>query len=90
MCKALKPCVRLGGGERLRRAREFPSPLLLDLAGNAFNALCDAACDRALATVLAVAHAWRQARHAAAAVPREPQRGDDSSDVEDFDDLWSC
>ena len=83
-------CIRFGGGERLHRAHTFSSQTLQDLAGNAFNALCEAACDLALTTVLALVHARRHARQAGAAVPREPQSGDDSSEVEGFDELWSC
>jgi site-specific DNA-cytosine methylase len=52
-------CIRFGGGKRLAKAHSFPPALLQDLAGNAFNALCDAASEMALNIVLAVVHRRR-------------------------------
>ena len=43
----------------MAKAHSFPPALLQDLAGNAFNALCDAASEMALNIVLAVVHRRR-------------------------------
>ena len=79
-------CIRLGGGQRMRKAHAFPSALLQDLAGNASNALCDAACELALTVVLAMAHA----RHLQAVAPPvpEPSSEDEDDDVV-LEELWA-
>ena len=80
-------CIRFGGGERMRKAHAFPSALLQDLAGNAFNALCDAACELALSVVLATAHA-RRLQALASQVPEASDVEDDDSDAV-LDELWA-
>ena len=75
----------------MRKAHAFPSGLLQDLAGNAFNALCDAACELALTVVLAVAHT-RRVRQAVAKVAspvRKPSEDESLDDDAVLDELWA-
>lgn len=82
-------CIRFGGGERMQTAHAFPSALLQDLAGNAFNALCDAACELALTVVLASAH-LRRLQALQPPIP-EAAGGDSDSDGEgELEDLWAA